>query len=437
MAAESLILHGTLDTTIPALTGLHVRTLIYAKEDGKLYKVSALQGDPLTPAQVSNETGAATVCNSDWEADIADHNNAVYLYELPGPDDLCFTLDNIWKMVRVGMTATDSPITAKRVLTTLNSPTTGAIIGFLAIEGLTLVHCDPDFLNCSDLPLTTFTTRVEELGENTFAGFVILRVDDTLRSYDVANNTLSPPLHTFAAGAPFLIPSDNDATDFYFVEGGTLLKLPLDGGAIASPLVTEVGTIVEINLTESSVAYVVRGAATNTLKAIGKTGGGGALELVSTSTTEGIFIFQTAGSFIYYQRLTAISFTSGAVNDTGMQEGEVPNAFWVGATFSSTLSVSDEETMRVIRVDGCSPSCAGGTLTSFDAATNSIPVALGTFPPGIEPSPFSFFGFGNDLLGTGFDAGLNSDIFYINAAQAGSLVRVTNTPAIDETPIFF
>jgi len=158
------ILHGTIDFTNQKITGIHTRTIIYANiDDGKLYKIDTSK--PPVPVQVSNETGGAAFCDphgAENEPDLSDHGKSVYIYQVPGNDGSCFTTDDVWKMVRLNMTASDSPITAKPIVTVLNDTSTGATIGFLAFEGNKLVRCDQNFLNCSDV--LSFTTDVEELG---------------------------------------------------------------------------------------------------------------------------------------------------------------------------------------------------------------------------------------------------------------------------------
>ena len=83
-SGEVGLFDGKWNAAQKTLTDAHFRTIIYANSDnGKLFKVSALKADSLTPAQVSNETGAVTTCGAGSVPDFADHNNSVYLYLLP------------------------------------------------------------------------------------------------------------------------------------------------------------------------------------------------------------------------------------------------------------------------------------------------------------------------------------------------------------------
>lgn len=184
-AGERGLWHATVDNAKGQLTDWHTRAIVYAnKDDGKLYKISTLKRDSQTPAQVSNETGASIVCDSDWEADLSDHGRSVYLYELPGGDDDCFFADdNVWKMVRMGMAAADTPIIAKEVVIGFFNSATEAITGFLAIDGQEIVRCDQDFQNCS--PVVAFTNEGKRLRGS------ILQVDGKLYHY----TRIQPPSH--------------------------------------------------------------------------------------------------------------------------------------------------------------------------------------------------------------------------------------------------
>jgi hypothetical protein len=134
----------------------------------------------------------------------------------------------------------------------------------------------------------------------------------------------------------------------------------------------------------------------------------------------------TSEDFVYYQQET----TSVAVREDGSRR-EVSGAVWVGYTYTPSFFVG-----RVIRVEGCTfSSCAGGILKSADAATNSGEIILGNLPSNLINPPF-FFGIGSDSLGAAFAGQGTSDIFYVNPGQSNSMIRVTDTPATSELPIF-
>jgi hypothetical protein len=64
---------------------------------------------------------------------------------------------------------------------------------------------------------------------------------------------------------------------------------------------------------------------------------------------------------------------------------------------------------------------------------------LGTLPADIVDLSFFYAGLahGSNLLYSGTTATPQTDIFFVNAKKADSLVRVTNTPTVDEEPLLF
>jgi len=425
---ETGVLHATWNGFTGSLTEGHLRTILYTSGD-RLFKISALKSDPLTPSQVSSETAATGICDAHAEFDFNDHNNAVYIYELPGLDSSCVgDDDNVWKMVRVGTKSNDSPIVIKKIVETLYNDFNLSIVGFLAIDGNMLVRCDPTFKICN--PISPFTTTVESLQYNPFMGVAVLQIDDKLYTYNVGQRALSSSLYTLLTATSASVPSDMDATHFYFADGPKLLKLPLTGLSQAlPPLVEELNNITELQLTMNRVAYIVLSNSstpqTQSLKTISKSGG--PPTIVVQPTADFLFMMITSRDFVYYQQES----TSVAVMESGVKR-EVPGGAWIGFTYTPSFFLDKV----LLRVEGCTASsCAGGTLKSADAATNSGEIVLGTWPSDFANPPF-FFGIGSDSLGVAFDGQGTRDIFYVKPGQTNSLVRVTDTQNISELPIF-
>ncbi|MCI0527123.1 MAG: hypothetical protein L0Y56_06740, partial [Nitrospira sp.] len=427
---ETGVLHATWDGFTGSLPEGHLRTILYAS-GGKLFKISTLKSTSLTPSQVSSEAAPTGLCDAHAEFDFSDHNNAVYIYELPGSDNSCGGNDNIWKMVRVGMGSSDNPIIIKKVVETLYNDFTSSIVGFLAIDGTMLVRCDQNFKICN--PISPFNTTVESLQYNPFVGVTVLQIDDKLYTYNVGQRVLSSSVHTLLTVTSASVLSEMDATHFYFADGASLLKLSLTGSSPASPLAQELSgsSIDELELTRNRVAYIVSSDSstpqTQSLKTIGKNGET-PRTIVTLPTTDFLTMRITSRDFVYYQQES----TSVAVTEDGMKR-EVPGAEWIGFTYTSSFFLD-----KVLRVEGCDLvtfSCAGGTLKSVDGATNSGEIVLGNWLSDLANPPF-FFGIGSDSLGVAFDEQGTRDIFYVKPGQTNSLVRVTQTQDISELPIF-
>jgi len=436
-AGESGIVHGTLDLTNKRITDLHTRSIIYANTDnGKLYKMSALKSDPQTPIQVSNETGASIICDTDDEIDWSDHGKSVFFYKLPGGDSNCNTGDDVWKMVRLNMSASDAPIMAKAWELGQFNQSTGALEGFLAFDGNKLVRCDQNFQNCTDLVL--FSTSAEALEDN-FSGDAILRVDNQLFHYNTVSGILSIALHTFSGGIPSFVNSAADETAMFFADGDQMFKLFMNGNTPSTPFITETGTTFDIiNATTSKVVYTTRtgGLPTTYIMKAAEKSNGVVTPLVS-STTDFLAPFDfISGNFVFYDRMsTSGSFTRGVIKDDGTASSEIPNAAWYGLT-GSAFSAEGVVVDRLIWAEGCTVSCAGGTLKSVNATATGA-LTLGTIPNDIFFIDFFAFGAGDSILGGGPDhSGLfETDVFFVNPNQANSLSRITTTSSFSETTI--
>lgn len=197
VSGAATIIHGTYTAATHSVSDLHPRTAIYAK-DGKLWKVSALKGGAPTPVRLSSEDGANTVCYHTTDVDFANHNNAAYIYSLPGVDATCYTADDTLKMVKVGMSGTEAPIDlkTKRPVTAIMDTQTGALKGWLATDGSSLSRYDANFGNA--VQIANFSVGAEEMATYGI-NRIFLRIDDKLRMYNADTGNLSAPLHTFTS----------------------------------------------------------------------------------------------------------------------------------------------------------------------------------------------------------------------------------------------
>jgi len=391
--------------------------------------VNALKsGGSPTPIQVSNETGANAICDSSdingltagLITDPANFNNTAYFYFLPGSDATCGTSDDVWKMVKVGMTATDAPIPAKEPVATLHNATTAAIIGWLAKNGTNLNQYDANFSN--PVTVTTFTNSVYWEGWGTTLGSFFLQVDGQLYLYHVSTHTLSGSLYTFSCGVT-CGPNNfrQDGVNGYFKDGNSIYKVPLNGSSSASLLVSETGSINLFLLTDKDVVYDTLSfpLGLSGLRAVAKTGG----TPFDLDTSAGAFPLLSAGVRVYY----IVGETAKVVREDGTIESSIDNASWRGASVSTTVTLSDadaNDVSRIILAEGITgTSVANSTLKSFDAATNTLVATLGTVPADISSIFFSPAD-GDNLLGIGV-TGSNNDVFFVNTGTADSLIRVT------------
>lgn len=466
---------GTYNSATKILTDLHIHALIYTKTDGKFYKVSALKSGSLTPVQVSSESAADDLCVNAMHGtanftDYAHVDSSPYLYALPGADNNCETGDDVWRMVRLGMSSTDAPVAAKPPVMALGDVATGAISGWLVHDAGVLKKCDANFAACGTA-VTVVTNKVNVmlgLGSNRH----LLNIDDQLFVYDGNANTLSASLFTIPAKTSVSALAADDGF-LYFAHEKTLYKAPSDGRVVASVLATESDNIgFQMAVTAGKVVYTTRAQLSAgvlikaaQLKVADKTSG--ALAQLATASTADEAFFFVNGNNIYYSLtdyiasatglLTIAPIVAGVIDEAGGGKSETVNATWGGGAIfptsidlnkSASLAYPPEKMIRIEGYDalGSGKGFAGGTLKIFDAATGTAGVTLGTLPTTEDFSSMNCFGAGDNTLCQAIititpppalpTLPFQTDVFFINTATAGSLTRVTATTDKNEAPVY-
>jgi len=469
---------STYDSATNTLTDSHPYALIYAKTDGRLYRVSALKSGSLTPVQVSSEAAADQMCKPGdpddvfVRPDLANPENSQLIYALPGVDTNCGTPDDEWKMVRLGMSASDAPIPARPPVWVLGDTTTGAIAGWLVNDAGALKKCDANFTNCG--PSIVFVASNANVILGLGLNRLLLNIDDQLFVYDGNTNSLSASIFTVPANT-VIRASAADDTLIFFENARRIYRAPIDGSAPALEIGTEAkDTTFQMAVTSNKVVYMVGGiGASMELKALDKMGVGGVSSTLATAATAatgniGMFgMFFVNGDIIYYSfsgqqmpapgRIEIVALAAGWVDENGSGKSEVADAAWVATTYPDTADLSKSSSLaiqpqKIIRAEGYGQAgsgmgYAGATLNAFDAATTSPIATLGTLPATDGLSSVGCLATGdNALCNTTVNITpvpalpalpFQQDIFFINAASANSLVRITNTANAIETAVTF
>lgn len=143
------------------------------------------------------------------------------------------------------------------------------------------------------------------------------------------------------------------------------------------------------------------------------------------------------GTVVYFNSSKEGIPTAVAVRDDGTVLSETANAYWVGASVSNTYAPAVSSTPQYMvmatgyKTDGTG--FGGGALQSFDAATNRLVATLGTIPADVRW--IEVYGqIGVDVLGYAWDNN-DDDVFFMNLKTPNSLVRMSNTPEVDEWPL--
>jgi len=458
---------GTYNSTTRILTNLHTHAVIYAHTDGNIYKVSALKSDSLTPLRVSSESMANQLCpdgpvhGNITRGDLSNVDNSQFFYVLPGIDGLCDTNDDVWKMVRLGMSATDTPVIAKPTIMELTSLTTGVISGWLVHDPVAgeLQRCDASFASCSTIATVTSSVDWHTQADN----YILLEIDNQLFVYTIDADTLSLALFTIPAGT-YLNDVANDDNTTYFVYGSLIYQIPVNGSAMATVLTMESGDIQNLQLNNNNLVYQLGSSAQGTeIKSVSKAGGT-PLSLVTATDTDYLRILIAKNNRVYYNvrnttgtgaTLANVPVAAGVIDDDGMNQMETMAAAWTGVIFSTTWNLNNPLNFgtlvdKVILAEGYDIIGAGGgyagaTITSVDAATSADIATLGTLPTTDYLRNVFCFGLGDNRLcsvsadltprSTPPASPFQSDVFYLNASTDNSLTRVTNTASESEQPV--
>jgi hypothetical protein len=210
--------------------------------------------------------------------------------------------------------------------------------------------------------------------------------------------------------------------------------------------------------------YSIGSSGTSTeIKSVPKSGGT-PVSLATASGGNDLFILYTKGSKVYYNIRTTITspvyslkpVVAGVVNEDGTGKVETADANWVGGTFKTTYDADETINLEALLdkfyliegydIGGTSGGYAGATIKVVDAASATIGATIGTLPTTDNLSSFQCFGFGDDSLCSALVVidplpappafPIQTDIYFVNAATAGSLTRVTSTTNENEEGVF-
>ncbi len=413
---------------------------------------------------VCSYTPGANLVGTVSASDFVTPSNSAYFYRLPGADGVCGTADDTVRMVKLGMSATDAPISALMPIAVARSAA-GAISGYVAVQGATLTLFDSNFANPRVL-YTASAPIVQAYRLSTPPQIVstssLFVVDGRIVFLDYAAGTSRGPLFTLARPAE-TPPTATGSDALYFVDtvitgtgaqavtAATLYKMPLDGSAAPSALLSEPVRIQTVQLPPGSTTLAYSSTPAGgvyTIKTVSTAGGATRSVLAGNGNTGS---FTAIGAGIYWsssQRTETAPRTfvfsdprSGVVRNDGtvLLPAVVNSRFEGNAERSDSLVVT-----RLFRVRGLSPvttvvASNGDTITDAAAAgslLDSIDISSNLFGPTIGTVPSSTIAFlGTGLVGdSGFIAGTtrNStanpatrELLYLNATLAGSLIRVT------------
>lgn len=426
------------DGSPAAYTNWRKDLAIYNRGDGTLYRVELqLTGTPVT-RRVSSQTGDP-ICN-------VYHTNAAfggraqmwYAYEVSGAgigDADCNTPnDNVWRLVRAEMGASDTPIAMYPPVTEIINTDHTQIVGWLVMNGTNLQRYDATMGVPAAASIDVGNVTVSHLGTSS-SERIALRIGNGLRVFNAAGNSLSAPYFTFVSPiAANTRPYASDATDLYFVDNGNLYRFALD--APATPLQIGSETIDMsrlLHLTPTRVVFVTTSGA---IKSLPKNGDNSTLAtpLVTPLANEVLVVYAVDSTQVAFNGVTTTvpnAYRAGVTSDTGTGLVAFSGYGWVAAPLASTGSAHVPRYEGLLRsaIDGTNLQ-AGQPLASYDINGNLL-FNLGNVPSDIRVLSAGNVHVGSKILLTGTGpatgGGAQKDLFRVDLRAGNSLARVTDT----------
>ena len=412
--------YGTYNSATQSLGQPYIGQMVFV-QNGKFFKVDLRKGGAgLTPVQVSNETSADNLCSVRPYrlVDYVNPDNTTLLYSQPGPNGTCDNTagsDDVWKIIKLGMSATTAPLAAKPLVVGLHN-TSGAAVGWLAINGTSLTRYDDSFANPS--PLTSITAGTDVFELTLHAGGVekaMVDINNTLQIYDCATTVSPQPITSFngvaihgtATDESALYVAQTDAT------GSNIRRFGYDGSVPAAPLTNDpaLPNLVGITTSANRVVYVVVSNPSPSrvqLKSVLKAGSNSMPTILSIqgaqdfAGTSGAVVAVTNNIYINVDVLGQVAgntpFAIVRTDDGTGSPSETANARWLNLTFgtggsSNPPNVSSISSFaRLIRAENVTSTApsgqpvvynySGATIKSCDPTTCTSFVTLGTMPGG-------------------------------------------------------
>ena len=436
---------------------------------GKLWKVTADKtinsaipgsaGNP--PVQVSSESAANNVCNGFVYHDITNINNSRIIYELAGGDNDCDTrLNNVTKMVKFGDNASTPPTVfatgvvppdADQVL----DLSTGALTHIFLVDTAnsnTLKVLDTSTGNLTTSQANVGSVRI--LAQDT-SNRVFLMSTSKLYLYTIPTNTLTELVS--ATGGSFLLDetddSSADTTHLYVVDTtpGVVKKIPLTAtgpGDVVNHY-TASASVLHMLLTENRIVLRVSSNPCNQsaqgsegLVSVRKDNSATVTNLVpvvANTCVDG----RTRGSNVFYSKIVNGTQTAHVVTEDGtVVIPQIAGGNWgagdVGFTSFNPRTGEDRQDKILLMTGSAGGTVNGATVSVYDFANPAnTPLVAGTIPSTTSPLYFvRFFGGTTAALGTGFSQSTsNTEILFLDAAIANSLVRVPTPSARQWLPV--
>lgn len=497
-ASKKQTLHGSVDFTTGTTLSQAAGVEVYKGSDGHIYILDLTSTSTPVAQQLSSEAAATTddLCSFTgttagtgafynyagifYSADLQTPTNSSYVYRLPGPDGVCNTSDDLFHMVKTGMSATMAPVIATGMPVAAVHNTNGGLTGFVITSGSNLVLVDSNFANPAILGTFSASINVAlALPVGTTSGYPtgqLYVVDGNIVYVNYTSQTVSTPLYTipnwtttsaaasYAASPTTLYFAVNTPAANQVPASTTIYSMPSNGSATPAAIDAEAGRVATLvfPVNGSNIIWGVENAGSNyTIKTLPQTGGTPTTLITDASNNDGTFV--ASASTVYYTTWTGESDSATKISTrTGTQTGIVGvNGTVLQAPLANSTFLSGGEaapwpadtvttatpTITVFQITGLTPvtvtntttgwqytadGVSGGTMVAISTSSNQPGATIGTFPTSTATFVSGTFrGYGD----TGFIEATTSistqepgtrELYILNSQTANSLTRVTS-----------
>lgn len=442
---------GTYSAATGAVSGVQPHSAIWIS-GGRILRAGVAAGTAPSSAQVSSESSVGDpsplnptpnhLCDTAVVVDWATLGDSRFFYTLAGSDRHCGGTDDVVKSTRLTSPSGEAPITLPgRRVSEIRSPSTGAITGWLLIDGTSrLVRTDASFANPLQLAASVGFAFVVGRAPSHLLVLLQSGSQPTVRRFDSAAGTLdTTALFTLPGGigASVGATAQDDGTAYMMVFDGSwsLYRLALDATQADSAvqMTSEAGRNVRglLQLTTSKVVFIANAGGTDSLVAVDKTASGttAAPALGAAQSPGTVLTLLGSAADKVYVNATASGRTARAVTEVGADAVSQANAAWVGLA-----DVAGTRTAVLASGLSGATNFGSATVSTVVAGTGSPGITLGALPPELTTMDVLHWSGGTGLLRAFTDAqSAYGEIFFADASAAGSLLRVTNTASVSES----
>lgn len=410
---------------------------------GKFYRLDLISPQTPQAVQVSSESQAGLICDegNKWTTKTEIDSLA---YQLPGPDQVCGTNDDIYRRVILSMDAQMSPdnITQEQFKAIPLGDNRIELTGFLSLSGGGIVWRDAEFANPVKLASYANASKIDSFGLSADSKHELIAVEVPtsngktgihLHILDLQNHSLSPSLAFThdgnSANGTFNFQMIGRYQDnFYLSRNQTdIIKLPANGSSPASVVASNASgyAIVADQLIAARAGY--NGDGSTDLYHLPLNQAGAAFSILKSNVA---YSHITQERVYYVQYAFADSettATTGSIKPDGGDELSYPNSLLIGGALANQTdrAMSFPYTavdMLLLNFVIIGNQYSGNSLSVVNAANGVAqlpPIAIASTPPTTLNNMYASSGSrGNTVLGSGLLPGSRTkQLFTLNTAS--------------------